>query len=472
MKYKNNFAVPERKKRPSRVFVHRRNKIIVISVFTLAVTVVLAMPFLRSETSVTEKRELTKFPHFSFSSLFDGSFFDGVGLWFSDTVPARDTLTAADHRIRNLLGTAGVEAGFAEGEAGDDIPEPGHVLEDEPTADQTEPTEVQSAQSTETETSEIQTTSPAPTEPQTDEEFTGVSETLGTVIIADNAGFEYYNFVQETADKYIRAVNRAGNSLAGQTKVYCMIVPLSSDITLNSHVRDKLNVSDQKAASDYMLGSMNENVGTVPIFDTLKAHRDEYIYFRTDHHWTGLGAYYAYREFCAASGKTAVPLNDYELRSYDGFLGTFYNDSGQSPALAATPDRVDTYYPPCQVTMTVTDRNGNTSQMPLIYDESKSTLPSVKYSAFISGDNSFTVINNLDKEDGDTLVVVKESFGNALVPLLPPHYKTIYVIDYRYWYGNITQFCRDKGADELLFCNNISMTRSKSLVEAMDSEIS
>ena len=56
-------------------------------------------------------------------------------------------------------------------------------------------------------------------------------------------------------------------------------------------------------------------------------HRKEYIYYRTDHHWTALGAYYAYQQLCAAKGIEPEDLNGYETKEFDGFLGSFYNDT-------------------------------------------------------------------------------------------------------------------------------------------------
>ena len=99
----------------------------------------------------------------------------------------------------------------------------------------------------------------------------------------------------------------------------------------------------------------------------------------------------------------------------------------------------------------------------IIYDES--TAPaSLKYGAFITGDNAYSVINNPDVTDGSSCIVVKESFGNAFVPFLTDHYQTIYVLDYRYWKGSISQFAVDKGVQDVLFVNNLSAIRSTALV--------
>ena len=99
----------------------------------------------------------------------------------------------------------------------------------------------------------------------------------------------------------------------------------------------------------------------------------------------------------------------------------------------------------------------------IIYDESDAPA-SLKYGTFITGDNSYSVINNPDVTDGSSCVVVKESFGNAFVPFLTDHYQTIHVIDFRYWKGSLSQFVTDNNVQDVLFVNNLSAIRSTALV--------
>lgn len=428
-------------------------------------TLVLALTFgafilpLRPKVSEAEKRPLARFPEFSFSSLFSGEYFSGISSWFSDTVPFRDALVGLNSKIQHILGTATVLKGFNEAKAGDDIPDTPN------TAPVTEAPGVSDISSETTAQPDSSTAAPE-TEPQG--EYDGLVQKFDSILVAGNSGYEYYNFNQAAADAYIAAVNAAGNKLGGRASVYSMIIPTSIDITLDSRVRKKVNVSDQKKAIDYMEGSMNQNVRRVEIFDTMKAHKNEYIYFRTDHHWTGLGAYYAYVHFCEVKGIQALPLSSYTVRSFDNFLGSFYNDSGKDPALGGTPDVVDTYTPPCNTKMTVTERSGNSFVTPMIYNAT-TNKPAYKYSAFIYGDNPFTVIENTDMTGGDALILVKESFGNAIAPLLTYHYKYVYVVDYRYYTGTLNSLVdtaknASGGNVDVLYCNNISMTRASGQV--------
>lgn len=450
------------KKLPS-AKIHRLIKLGVSLLTVLIITAVCFIIPLRPTVSESEKRELAKFPEFSFSSLASGDYFSDISKWFSDTVPFRDTIMGINSKIQNFLGTSGVLAGFSEGKEGDVIPDavaPGAdetVAYEEEITDSAEETTV-AENTTEQETESV-------TYPPDTNEAKNV-EKLSNIIVCDNAGFEYYHFVQSTADNYIKALNTAGARFSDKADIYVSIAPNSTDITLNEKVRQQISVSDQKNAIEYILGSISPKVKKFNCYDNIKSHRNEYVYFRTDHHWTALGAYYAYEMLCQQKGIPALPINAFEVWTFDGFLGTFYNDSGKNPALAATPDRVDAYKPPCSYSMTITNKNGATSSMPLLYDES-SAPASLKYATFICGDNPLSTITNHDKTEGETCLVIKESFGNAFVPFLVYHYKTVYVIDYRHYSGSLNSFLSSHEVDDIVFMNNISMTRNSKLVQQM-----
>lgn len=447
---------------------------------TAAVAVVLAaltfgaflLP-LRPDESVIEKRTLARFPDFSAAALFSGQFFSEIGTWFSDTVPFRDALVNLNTRIQNVLGTNTARAGFNEGVRGDDIPDA-----PVPPADETEPTQDISVIEISTDSPTDEVTAPtaeAPTAPvppvseaPDDPPDVGSIQKFDTILIYGDAAYEYYHFVQETADAYTAAINRAGRVFAGKAAVYDMIIPTSMDITLDKKVRETLTVSDQQRAIAYLEGSIGSGVKIVHVFDTLMAHKDEYLYFRTDHHWNGLGAYYAYVKFCEAKGVTPVAISDCTKRSFDGFLGSFYTDSGQAAALETNPDRVDTYTPPVQTKFSFIDTAGVLNEnRPVIYN-AESNRPSLKYGAFIWGDNPYSVIENTSMAEGESCILVKESFGNAMAPFLAYNYKYVYIVDYRYYSGKITALAQEKGVTDVIYCNNISMTRAAGQVRQLD----
>lgn len=317
---------------------------------------------------------------------------------------------------------------------------------------------------------------PAPTPsaeptPAPQEEPQVAPETVGGLLVVEDSAYEYYNFVTDLAKEYITAVVNAGSKLAGKATVYDMVIPTSIDIMLpESYIeKNSLNTSDQKKAIDeYILPSItaqDPNIKTISIFDTLKAHANEYLYFRTDHHWTQLGAYYGYVEFCKARGFEPVALDQFDRADYTGYLGSFYTATN-SAALAANPDTVEAYIPRADVNLSFTQTDGQTVESwPLIADGEQYDTTS-KYIAYCAGDQPYEEIVNNDMAEGPSIVVVKESFGNCFLPFLVNHYKTVYVVDYRYYDGTVTDLVNSTGATDVLLLNNISMTRNEGLIDS------
>ena len=283
--------------------------------------------------------------------------------------------------------------------------------------------------------------SEAPT-PAPQEEPQAAPETIGSLLVVGDTAYEYYNFNTDLANQYITAVADAGEKLSGISTLYDMVIPTSIDIDLpESYIdRNQLNTSDQRQAIE------------------------EYLYFRTDHHWTQLGAYYAYVEFCNVRGFEPVPLDQFDRKDYTGYLGTFYSNT-ESSALANNPDTVEAYIPKANTTLNVTQSDGTVLEdWPLIANGDEYGQ-NMKYLIYCGGDQPYEEITNNDMTDGPTCIVVKESFGNCFIPFLVNHYSKVYVIDYRhYTAGTVTQLAQQVGADDVLCLNNISMTRNEGLV--------
>ena len=284
----------------------------------------------------------------------------------------------------------------------------------------------------------------------------------GVVVIGDTA-YEQYNYVEDSSKKYIKAVNNIAKKMGKDVNVYDMIVPTSIGITLPDNKYNKVGSSDQKKSIQKMYDMLSDSVKTVDIYDEFMQHRTEYIYYRTDHHWTSLGAYYAYDAFCKVKEMMPNKLEDYKKASFGTFKGAFYGETNNAKSLRA--DKTEVLYPVNneKISIKYTTESGDTLKGKVIEDAS-SFSESLKYVAYIDGDNPYTVIRNKNIKDGSSCVVIKESFGNAFVPFLADHYSKIYVIDYRYWQGSISKLVKDKSATDVMFINNISMTRNAYLI--------
>lgn len=177
------------------------------------------------------------------------------------------------------------------------------------------------------------------------------------------------------------------------------------------------------------------------LYSALSAHSDEYIYYRTDHHWTTAGAKYAYD--CLTGGAGAYSGN-LELFS-DSFLGTTYSKTLDS---SAVPDSV--YIAPVSDGLKVT---ADGSETELYYTAAANEKD--KYKVFFGGNHAQTLIEG-GADNGKTLLVIKDSFANSLVPFLTADYETIVMLDLRYFNGSVQHIIDEMGVDELLFVYEIS----------------
>ncbi|MBO5994496.1 MAG: DUF4358 domain-containing protein [Firmicutes bacterium] len=285
---------------------------------------------------------------------------------------------------------------------------------------------------------------------------------IGYIGVCGRSAYEIYDYVESTASTYAKVINKAKKDLGNDVNVYDMVIPLSSKITIPNKYYEEMKGSDQRKALDNIYGKLNSKVIPVNIFETLMQHRDEKIYFRTDHHWTSLGAFYAYEKWCDVSGTFPVPLKGRDTIDMGDFVGSFYTDTKAS-ALKKHPDKLKAYLPKGNCYIWGKDSEGNTTKADVIKDYSNSA-DFTKYDSFLGGDKGLVLIINKDVKDDSVLFVVKESFGNCLAPYFADHYHKVYVIDYRYFSKNIISYAKEKKATDLIFVNNIGMTRSTYLV--------
>lgn len=439
------------------------NMLRVFIVVWIAASILAVLPVFRESYSEVEKRELKKFPKFSFSSLASGDYFDEISLWFSDTFPLRDGFVSLNTKITNTFGINKVQV-HGDIQQGDEIPD----ITSSEQVSSTDTSEIES------EVEVVVTPEPEPEpvpEPEPEPQLPAV-EQLGAMLIVDNAAYEYYNFNQATADNYAATVNRAAAILDGKSKVYDMIIPTSMAITLPESYSGSTNSSDQKKAIDYMYSLISPNVSKIDVYSTLLAHKNEYIYFRTDHHWTSLGAYYAYRDLMTAKGAVPAELSAFKEHRFEGFLGSFYAESGQKPSLGNTPDYVLAYEPTqLQYIRTFAPNTmPNGADYHIVSDGNKLSAAN-KYLSFVCGDHPYGIMTNPTITDGSSCLVIKESFGNSMVAYLTQNYQNVYVVDYRYinqvFPGTLRQFVDERGIQDVMFINNVSATRSPALVNAM-----
>jgi len=185
------------------------------------------------------------------------------------------------------------------------------------------------------------------------------------------------------------------------------------------------------------------------LWSTLSAHKDEAIFYRTDHHWTSLGAYYGYVALGEALGYEPLPLSTYTKTTVsDEFYGTVFSTSG---VRWVEPDEMDTYVPEEGITVVshTYDRQGNPVEEPRqLYDESYLGKKD-KYSMFLGGQQSLGVVKT-GNADKPKLLLIRDSYSDSLVPFLTAHFSEIHLIDLRYYKLSASKYIADNGIDQVL----------------------
>ena len=265
----------------------------------------------------------------------------------------------------------------------------------------------------------------------------------------------------ETGALYAKTINKYKEEMP-EVNVYNMTIPTSAAYYMPKNFKDI--VADQKDNIDNIASELS-GIINVDVYDAIGAHTDEYIYSRTDHHWQPLGAYYAGKVFAEKAGVKYADLKTYEKNKIDGFLGTMYAYSNYDSELEANPDTFIYYKPDNEYTTKYynTDfTNGEESSLFFDYAEGVNC-----YSAIMGKDEEITEITT-DVGNGRTLVIFKDSFGNALVPFLTHSFEKIYVCDFRYFDENAIEFCRAVGCTDLLFSISITSCSTEMHITAIN----
>ena len=393
--------------------------------------------FVRPATSDLEKRKLTEFPKFTMATFLNGQYFSDISIWYSDTYPMRDSLMNLSQEMKNVYGVRQKTMMVGTKKEADKIP------------------------TKKKKTKKVEPV-PVPEDYSFDEDMQ--NQILSNLYVKNGAAYSMYYFVQDSADLYINAMNRFAKRLKGTSKVYSLLIPNNSIVLPDDELK-KLGGSDMKQAINYYYKNY-KNVTGIDDYSYIEKAKDQYLYFRTDHHWTALGAYQAYKAFCKEKGWKPEELDSFETNRFEPFLGTAY-DQLRLPEMEANPDYVDAYIPHATNDMVYWDENGNETNYNVIADVSDWSEGSGYY-CFIGGDNPLSVIKNPTKEKGKSVLLIKESFGNSFAPFLVDHYKTVYIADFRCLTMNIVDFCKENKIDDVIFENNISIIGSTQVASTYD----
>lgn len=252
-------------------------------------------------------------------------------------------------------------------------------------------------------------------------------------------------------DANIAAVKHFAES--STVPVYFALIPGNAEIHAGLLPEDAPNDS-QKSVIDYCYE--NSGARNIDMESALLAHKDEYIFYRTDHHWTTLGAYYGYETLLRAMGGSPAPLSDFPPKTVSkDFYGTVYSKSGIS---WVKPDEIDIRAKQLPGTKITNYLNGKATETPM-YDRSFLGKKD-KYAMFMGGNTSLEVVKT-GKTEAPKILILRDSYMDSVTPYLQDDFSEIHLVDLRYYKTQamqqpISDYVKENGIDEVLICYGVS----------------
>jgi len=292
------------------------------------------------------------------------------------------------------------------------------------------------------------------------------SSAKGNLLILNDTVMEVYKFKEAKAKSYANMINTAQNKMGDEVKIFSLLAPLQIEFLTNQKYKE---LSDsQYDAINFVNSNLSEKIIPVDAYTPIREHIKEYVYYRTDHHWTALGAYYGYTGFTKAAGLDAMNLDEYTIGEAPGFLGHL-STVNPSKTVNNNPDNVIFYNSPVKSNMEVYFYDKETGEKKSYSGAviSKSYIEKdQKYGIFLGGDFPLGIIKT-DSNSDEKIMVLKDSYGNAFIPFLLPHYSEIYVVDPRHYKESIVDLVNENGIDEVLFLNYVLTTNFDSYMNSV-----
>ncbi len=250
-------------------------------------------------------------------------------------------------------------------------------------------------------------------------------------------------FTAPEADALARAVQSADSLSDTGVPVSLALIPTVAQLYADM-LPDGAPNEDQQAVIDSAYAQTA--LETVDLSSVLTAHSSEYIFYRTDHHWTSLGAYYAANALRSSWGLPEINKAALTPETIsDDFCGTLYSSSG---FFWVVPDEMETLISAREgSSVTRYETNGTEQTLPL-YNYDKLTIKD-KYTFFLGGNIPRAVVNT-GTENTPSLLILRDSYADSLVPFLTDAFSEIHLIDLRYYTGSVKEYIAENAIDRVL----------------------
>lgn len=254
----------------------------------------------------------------------------------------------------------------------------------------------------------------------------------------------------EVADENHLAANikaiKSFSESQSKIPVRMMLVPDAANV-LNHSLPSLAKPEDQTQMFSMVRKDLGDSVEWIDVSTELNKHKTEKIYYKTDHHWTTLGAFYAFQAAAPSLGIEGDLSGKYVSYAVsDGFNGMLASKSGVN---LGEKEQIDIYVPTEEDTDLIVDYVDEGKRSTSLYDSSK-LKEKDQYTVFLGGNSSLLDIRTVSTST-KRLLLVKDSFANSFIPFLTPYYREIVVVDPRYYSGTINDLMDSYRISEVLF---------------------
>ncbi len=257
---------------------------------------------------------------------------------------------------------------------------------------------------------------------------------------------------------YAEVANEYKRIFGDKVNVYMMPIPTAAAFYTPDVA--KTWSKDETVTFNGLFEHLSDSVYVVDVYTPLAQHASEPIYSRTDHHWAPLGGYYAAQKLAQVAGVPFKDISNYDTDTVSPYVGTMYQYTKDASVKNAPEDFV--YYKPRDVEYTTTYINYKTSGLKVTGEAAPKQdkffynfKGTGAYCTFMGGDAKIVKVQTSTR-NGRHLMILKDSFGNALPGYLFYSFEEIHVIDCRYFNKNMKKYVKDNNITDIVFANNIT----------------
>ena len=249
------------------------------------------------------------------------------------------------------------------------------------------------------------------------------------------------------AEKNLELINRFSATL---DEVGLMVVP-SAGYMLDSKLPKAHADYPDEQVYEYIYENKADNIRFYGLCEDFGDHvvSDEQIFYKTDHHWTSLGAYTAYGRFCEDKGVAYTDKDAYTVSTYEAFYGTTYSSSGY---FLNDPDTLEIWENKAisdSIKVTITE-GAVTETFDSMYFDSHLSEDDM-YPVFLDGNHALVTIENSKAKSDDTILIIKDSFAHCAAPFFAENYSKVIMVDLRYYKLPVSDIINSESVDEVLF---------------------